>query len=449
MQHFVEQQLLAVGFARDDSLLVAVSGGVDSVVLLHLFLELQAEHGLCLQVAHLDHQIRPESSADADFVRQLCGRLNLPCHIEVCNVPEFAAEQKISIEMAARQVRRDFLQRIADEIGAHLIVLAHHRDDQVETFFQRLLRGSGTAGLAAMRTVQDRWWRPLLACSRQQILAYAAARQLRWVEDASNADPSYLRNRLRHQLLPQLRELNPQLDERWSELCNQLQDEDDYWQQQVAEVLPGLIKASMEGLRLDLKSLVALPKALRIRVLRGALRQLRGDLQRLSAVHLNAIEALLQAERSQAQLNLPGCWVARRYQDLWLRCEPPTLLPDYQLELPVPGELLLPCGRVVQVCLQDEQQGESPRVAELCVAELRFPLSVRNWRSGDSFTPQGMLGSKRLKRFFGDQKVELEERNRIPLLVSGGTILWLMGQRRSRHAEAGQKAGQILRLELI
>jgi tRNA(Ile)-lysidine synthase len=449
MLYSVEQQLPAAGFARGDSLLVAVSGGVDSVVLLHLLCNLGEEHGLCLQVAHLDHQIRSESAADAEFVRQLCERLNLPCSIEKCNVPELAAEQKISIEMAARQARRDFLQRIADKIGASLIALGHHRDDQVETFFQRLIRGSGTAGLAAMRTVQDRWWRPLLSCSRQQILAYAAAQQLRWVEDASNADPSYLRNRLRHQLLPQLRQLNPQLDERWQQLCGQLQDDNDYWQQQVAEVLPGLIKSSDDGLRLHLQPLLALPRALRMRVLRETLRRLRGNLQRLEAVHLYAIDALLRSERSQSQLDLPGCWVARRYQELWLRCEPPTLLADYQFILPVPGELLLPCGRVVRACLQDEQQGESLRVAEFCLSELSFPLTVRNWRPGDSFAPQGMLGSKRLKRFFSDQKVELEERNRIPILVSDGPILWLLGQRRSRHAEAGQKAGQILRLELI
>ena len=449
MHQTLMQQIRRARLLGEDTLLVGVSGGVDSVLLLHLLYELRAEHGLRLQVAHLNHQIRPESSADADFVRELCVDLDLPCTVACCDVPQLAAAQKVSIEMAARQARRDFLQQVAAEIGASVIALAHHRDDQVETFFQRLVRGSGTSGLAAMRSLQGPWWRPLLDCSRQQILACAVERGLAWVEDASNADPAYLRNRLRHNLLPQLRELNPQLDSRWYELCRQLQDEDDYWADQVAAVFPGLVVACVDGLRLRREGLLGLPRALCVRVLRESLRQVRGDLQRLEAVHLNSIDVLLRAERSQAQLDLPGCWVARRYEELWFRRVPPVSLVDYKLELPVPGELQLPCGRVVSARLQDEQQGESPRVAEFCAAALEWPLIIRNWRAGDSFTPEGMSGTKRLKCFFGDEKIELEERSRIPLLVSGGTILWLLGQRRSGHAVAGQKVGQVLRLELI
>ncbi|HEY5672856.1 MAG TPA: tRNA lysidine(34) synthetase TilS [Malonomonas sp.] len=449
MRQSLLRQIQLAGLVRGDSLLVGVSGGVDSVVLLHLLHELGTETGLQLQVAHLDHQIRPESSADADFVRQLCAEKGLPCLVECCAVQQLAAEQKLSLEMAARQARREFLQRAAAEVEAAAIVLAHHRDDQVETFFQRLVRGSGTSGLTAMRSLQGQWWRPLLECSREQILVYAAENGLTWVEDASNADPAYLRNRLRHQFLPQLRELNPQLDQRWQELCRQLQDEDDYWTRQVEAVFPLIVSSGEDGLRLQRDGLLALPRALRVRVLREALRQLRGDLQRLEAVHLSAIDGLLSGERSQAQLDLPGCWVARRYQELWFRNEAPILLPDYQLELPMPGELQLPCGRIVRTCLQDEQLGESLRVAEFSVSALNGPLVIRNWRAGDSFSPEGMQGTKLLKCFFGDEKVELEERRRVPLLVSGATILWLLGRRRSGHATAGQNAGQVLRLELV
>ena len=449
MRQRLLQQIKKVGLAAGDSLMVAVSGGVDSVVLLHQLYALRDELGLHLQVAHLDHQIRPEGSADAEFVRLLCARLNVPCHIEVRDVPAFAKEQKISIEMAARMARHEFLLRCADRVGAALIALAHHRDDQVETFFLRLLRGSGTAGLAAMQDVRDRWWRPLLDCSRQQILTFASSQGLQWVEDASNADFTYLRNRLRHQVLPQLRELNPQLDDRCGELCRQLQADNDYWQQQIAAILPGLITASEDGLRLRREDVLVLPRAVRMRVLRAALQCLRGDLQRLEAVHLNAIDEMLSAERSQAHLDLPGCWAARRYQDLWLRNRAPDVVADYQLELISPGELLLPCGRLLRSSLGDEQLGESPTVVEFCASELVFPLIVRNWRHGDCFAPEGMSGHKRLKRFFGDQKVEMEERSRTPLLVSDATILCLLGQRRSRYAKADLSAGKILRLELI
>lgn len=449
MRSSLKKQISAAALQPGDSLLVAVSGGVDSVVLLRLLHELSGELGLRLQVAHLDHQIRLESSADADFVRQLCTELNVPCVVEACDVPRLADERGISLEMAGREARREFLLRQADLLGAQLIALAHHRDDQVETFLLRLLRGSGVAGLAAMQALQGRWWRPLLDCSREQILEVAQQQRLRWVEDQSNADPVFLRNKLRHQLLPQLREINLQVDERLAELCRQLQVDETYWQQQVEKTLSGLIVSTQDGLRLDRQKLLVLPEALRIRVIRGALRQLRGDLQRLESVHLRAVDELLTGTRSQAQLDLPGCWVARRYETLWLRDQAAAPLPDYDLLLPVPGELKLPCGRILSAQLSMEPSGESALAAEFLWSEIDRPLRVRNWRAGDSFAPQGMVGTKKIKRLFGDRKVELEERSRVPLLVSGEQILWLAGVRRSRFASIATASGEILRLELL
>jgi len=195
--------------------------------------------------------------------------------------------------------------------------------------------------------------------------------------------------------------------------------------------------------------LLNLHPALRLRLLREALRRVRGDLQRIESIHLKAVDQLLLASRSQAQFDLPGCWAARRYDCLWLRAKPPEPLPAYELELPVPGELELPCGRVLLAVLQDEQGGESAQVAEFACAELVGELRVRSWRPGDRFAPSGMTGHKQLKAFFSDEKVELEERARAPLLTCGGEIVWVAGKRRSRHAAAEGKAGKILRLELI
>lgn len=449
MQKTLERQIPAAGLEHGAPLVVAVSGGADSVVLLHLLHELADRYGLRLHVAHLNHQVRPEGSNDADFVRHLCAKLKLPCVVESVDVPVLAAEMGVSLEMAGREARRKFLLRHADRVGARLIAVAHHRDDQVETFFLRLLRGSGVAGLSAMQFRQDRWWRPLLECSREQILAYARRHKLGWVEDQSNSDPAFLRNRMRHQLLPQLREINLQFDERVSELCRQLRADELYWQQQVKVQLPALIVSTHDGLRLDRQKLLALPEALRIRVLREALRQVRGDLQRLEAVHLRAVSELLTGERSQAQLDLPGCWVARRYETLWLREQAPVKLKPYELSLPVPGELLLPCGRTLRAQLQAEPSGESATVAEFAWAGVAAPLEVRNWRPGDCFTPQGIDGHKKIKRLFGDLKVESEERSRVPLLLSAGEILWVAGLRRSSHASVAASSGEILRLELF
>nr|MDA3901901.1 tRNA lysidine(34) synthetase TilS [Desulfuromusa sp.] len=430
-------------------LLVAVSGGVDSVVLLHLLCSVAESLNLSLKVAHLDHQIRPESGADADFVRELCREWRLPCHIESCNALALAKQERVSLEMAGRQARRDFFQRIAGQIDAEQVVLAHHRDDQVETFLLRLLRGSGLSGLAAMRVQQGIWWRPLLSCSREQILDYARQHKLSWVEDKSNRDPIFLRNRFRTQIIPQLLEINPNFDSQIAGLTRQLQLEDDYWQEQVAQNFEKLIVSHDDGLRLNRTALLTLHQALRVRLLREALRLVRGDLQKIEAVHLHAIEGVLTGQRSQAQLDLPGCWVARRYETLWLRSNAPKVAEPFDLSLPIPGELELPDGRVLRVTLQDEQEGESLNVAEFSFAKLLQPLRVRSWQAGDRFEPFGMVGRKRLKHYFADNRVELEDRLKTPLLVSGETILWVAGMRRSRHALAVHDCGEILRVELF
>jgi len=430
-------------------LLVAVSGGVDSVVLLHLLYSLTETLDLSLQVAHLDHQIRQESAADAVSVADLCAQWDLPCHIEVCAVPALAEQGKISLEMAGRQARREFLQRISKQTGAERIVLAHHQDDQVETFMLRLLRGSGQSGLVAMRVHQGIWWRPLLNCSREQILDYARQHNLSWVEDESNRDPAFLRNRLRVQIIPQLREINPRFDKRIAGLTQQLQLEEGYWQEQVEREFVDLIVSHNDGLRLSRTALLAKHQALRLRLLREALRQIRGDLQKIEAIHIYAIEDMLTGQRSQAQLDLPGCWVARRYETLWFRASAPESLELFDILLDIPGELELPDGRVLRTTLQDEQEEESLIVVEFAFAGLQLPLRVRNWRAGDRFEPQGMVGHKKLKRFFADKRIELEGRLNTPLLVSGKTILWVAGKRRSRHAVAGHDNGRILRIELL
>ena len=432
-----------------ESLLVAVSGGVDSVVLLHALKSVSAELGITLEVAHLDHQIRPESSADADFVQKLCVQWDVSCHVESCDVPVLAGEGKISLEMAGRQARRELLLRVVGGMDAGLIAVAHHRDDQVETFMLRLLRGSGQSGLSSMRIQQGLWWRPLLGCSREQIVAYARHHELCWVEDQSNSDPTFLRNRLRSQLLPQFVEINPQFYNRVAGLTEQFQAEDDYWQEQVERHFADLLVSHHDGLRLSRTALLALHPALRMRILREALHQVRGTLQRIESVHLQAIESLLVSQRSQAQLDLPECWVARRYQTLWFRDVAPLLPKPFDLSVSIPGELELPDGRVLRVSLQPEQEGESLNVTEYSFADLPQSLRVRSWRAGDRFEPSAMVGHKRLKNFFVDNRVELEQRLNTPLLVSGEEILWVAGMRRSRHAIAGHDKGPVLRVELL
>ncbi len=431
-----------------ERLLVAVSGGVDSVVLLHLLKARADEHGLQLQVAHLDHRIRGESRHDAAFVEQLCAEWRIPCHSGERDVPALAQQGKMSLEMAGRLARREFLLTAARNAGSELIALGHHQDDQVETFMLRLLRGSGRSGLACMRGRDGIWWRPLLGVRREEILAYARGQQLRWVEDQSNQDARFTRNRIRHGLVPLLKEINPGYAERMTATIEQFQAEEDYWQNLVGAVFNDYLLADDDGLRLSCKLLLDCPRALRLRLYREGLRRVRGDLQRIEGAHLAAIDGLLHGLKSQAQIDLPGGWAARRYDSLWFRVAAPDTPSPFVGKLPIPGELRLPDGARLRARLIERTAGESPTAIELDRAQLGASLTVRRWRWGDRFVPSGMTGHKKLKRFFGDQRVELEERRESLVLLDGEEILWLIGRRRSAQAVVAAETPEILRLEL-
>lgn len=429
--------------------LVAVSGGVDSVVLLSVLKSLEVECCLDLQVAHLNHQLRRESGDDALFVADLSRRLNIPCHVRSVDVGVLAKQQKISLEMAGREARRSFLLEIAEQVGAQRVALAHHQDDQAETFLMRLVRGSGQSGLACMRERQGSWWRPLLEVGRQQIMTYAKQNQLDWVEDLSNAESIYTRNLIRHQVMPKLREINPQYSVRISETARQLQLEEDYWLQQVKKRMEEVRLPSVDGSRMCRSALLDTHTALRFRLYRQILMVIRGGIGGIESVHLGAIDDLLTGERSQAQIDLPGAWVARRYESIWFRQESPVLTPFPVSVLPVPGELCLPDGKRLRATLSNVMSEETVAAVEFSLAQLTLPLTVRHWQPGDRFVPSGMKGHKKLKRYFSDNQVEIEGRKRVLVLTSQEGIQWVIGMRRSAYANATSDCSEILRLELL
>lgn len=429
-------------------LLLGISGGVDSVVLLDLLTVLAPVFNLQLRVFHLDHCMRAESHADAAFVEELCSRLDIPCHVARVDVPKLAEERGVSLETTGRDVRRGKMEQLAAEQGCRRIVLGHHRDDQAETFLQRLLRGSGLSGLQAMRADDGLYWRPLLDFSRARIDAYARQRQLVWVEDRSNADPQFLRNRLRHQLLPHLTEYNPRIVERLASLSRQLQREEDYWQRLLNEHWPRLEQEEQDGLRLDCAYLRGCHPALQLRLLREALRRLRGELAGIEAVHLEALRELLDAAAPQGELNLPGCWAARRYDSLWLRDAPPCIEP-FQRTL-VPGvPLSLPDGRHLLAEYTAFARGESLYQTEFDAGALGGELEIRSLQPGDRFVPSGMEGQRKIKDFLIDLKLEKEARQKLPLLVCDGEILWLVGLRRSNRARVMEGSREILSVRLF
>jgi tRNA(Ile)-lysidine synthase len=439
-----EQGLVSVG----DRVLVALSGGPDSVALLHLLVGASRRLDLELHAAHLDHALREESREDARFVSSLCSSLGLPLIVERCDVAALARLHRQGLEEAARNQRRRFLLATARKLGCAAIALGHHRGDQAETVLHRLLRGAGPTGLAAMRPRNGLFIRPLLSFSREEILTFLSERRHDFVEDASNRERRFTRNRIRLDLLPLLREFNPRVEEHLAGLARRFGEDEDFWKAEAARALADLRQAGDREAWLDRARLLALHPALRFRVLRLALGEVRGHLDGLAAVHFHALEDLLRNGPVQGEIHLPSAWAARRYQRLWLRAAPPDEYPPFEQVVDGPGTVVLPDGRRLLFGLTEAPRGEHSGAVEFAACREAFPLTVRTFRPGDRFHPLGAPGGKKLKDFFIDQKVERETRFSLPL-VDAGEILWVVGMRRCAGYGTKPGKGPVLRIELL
>ncbi|MDY0190108.1 MAG: tRNA lysidine(34) synthetase TilS [Desulfuromonas sp.] len=433
----VETQLLTALNRHDliphgGRVLVAVSGGIDSVCLLHALLATKKDGAAFdIVVAHIDHGLRCESAADAQFVRSLCADLNLDCHLLKVDVKALALQRKQGLEEAGRSARRKFLQQVAKDANCDCIALAHHRDDQAETVLLRLTRGCGVSGLAAMRWRDGLFIRPLLGVGREQIVRYIHQCGIDYVEDASNSSLAYARNRVRHQVLPQLGRLNPSVATQLAKISSVVELEESYWQQQVNGVVQRLVTWHNGELRIGCAELLQEHPALYMRVLRYCLEQIRGHLQRIEMVHIDAVAALLHNGRPQRELNLPQAWVARRYDELVFRTVQPTISPVFSMVVDGAGDYPLPDGSLLRIEFTSEREIESADCVEFDAQTVCFPLWLRSVQAGDRMTCAGMTGHKKVKKIFAEHQVELEKRQSALVLGRGHEVLWLLGLRRS------------------
>jgi tRNA(Ile)-lysidine synthase len=424
---------------RGDLLLVAVSGGADSVALLHALLQLRGKFGFRLAVAHLHHGIRgKDADADAAFVRRLAKRLKL-AFVEGCaDIPHQARTTGLSLEMAARVERYNFFHRVAEKLGAAAIAVAHNADDQVETILLRIARGTGPDGLAGMGPVSERDGlkiiRPLLGVTRADIVAYLKQQRLRWREDASNRDLHHLRNRVRHEILPLLeRRLNPQIRAALLRMADVIRDENAE-NDQVALML--VLVA-----HLSVKQLQEVGRARQRRILRQWLFMGKVETDRISFDAIESILALLTDQRGTKFLDLGGGWkVVRRYNELTLERSPDAATPRWKLDIKRHRGI---------VKEKPTMPGHLPAHATIsAMAVGGSPLLVRAAQPGDRMAPLGMDGTKKLQDIFTDAKVPRDQRARIPVVECRGEIVWLPGYRVARGWEVPNPQSRSLRLTL-
>jgi tRNA(Ile)-lysidine synthase len=469
----VRETILAHGMiGKGESVLVAVSGGADSVALTHVLVSLASELSIRLALAHLNHGLRPqEAERDADFVAALADELDLPCHIDTVDVRSFQQQHKLSLEDAARRVRHRFLQTTAERHAYSKIALGHHADDNAELILMFLLRGSGSAGLAGIPALREGVFiRPLIRTRRAEILHYLHAAGRHYVTDATNMDLRYLRNRVRHQLIPMLRAAyNPKIVEALNRLASIIVAENQWMEELVDPLMAtSTICREPEQVVLSLSALASLPLAARRRIVRRAICGLKGDLRRITLAHVDQILKLAECPVPDKRLNLPQHIEVWKQLDTLIvlqrpgaaqkgperhRAELPWAAYEYRLSLPDTLRIseIDAILRITEITPEQVPKLTlvGSHTAYFDLDQLHFPLVVRNFRAGDHFSPLGTSGRQKLKKFFIDHKVERAERRNCPILVSRGQIVWIAGHRVGHAARIRDETRRVLKAELI
>jgi tRNA(Ile)-lysidine synthase len=468
--------------AEGETVVVGVSGGPDSLCLLHVLNRLREGYGIELHVAHLDHRLRGlESEEDAAFVARLAEEWGLPATVEARDVPQLARESKLAIEEAARQARYSFLGQVAQAVGARRIAVGHNADDQTETIVMHWLRGAGLAGLRGMLPQTDLGkmrleaaWpdhpplhlhliRPLLETSRTEIEAYCRQHGLKPRFDRSNLDTTYYRNRLRHELIPYLESYNPNIREVVRRSAQVIGDDYSFLQAELKRVWPVVVSSeSGEAITFDLDRWRALSTSQQRSTLREAVHRLRRSLRNINWIHIENALSALRAKPAGTQVTLPqGLMLTIGYHDFTVVDEGYVPEVDWPLlfvesfPVAVPGVTELPDS---DWCLEAaiigrEKLGEDyldnpdPWQASLDYERVGAELVLRQRCSGDRFQPLGLGGhEKSLHTFMIDVKIPRSLRGFLPIVASSRHIVWVAGWRVDERAKITESTERVLHL---
>lgn len=436
---FIREEHLISGRQK---LVIAVSGGPDSVCLLHILVKLQKELDINLHVAHLNHQLRGgESEADARFVAELAHRLDISANIERGDVKAYQAQHHASLEEAARLVRYEFLSEVAQLVKAERVAVGHTLNDNVETILMHLIRGSGTGGLRGLQPL-SRWRslsasltviRPLLELTREETADYCRQHQLTPRLDASNLSLSPLRNRIRHQLLPQLQKYNPQVAEALLRMARIATDDLAFIDREVARLWRKVAHIQGNTVILNKKSFIDLPSALKRHLLRTSIEELMGNLKDIEARHIEEIMDALDKPAGK-RISLPdGLTFTIEYSRYVLGPDSAALSPfpilENESELNIPGETSIPGWDIEAIIADPSGIGEANNDFTACFDfdKVGNKLTVRRRRPGDRFQPLGMSQPKKLNKFMIDARIPQAWRPRIPIVSSTEQIIWVVG----------------------
>ena len=410
VQQFITEKSL---FVREDKLILGISGGADSVCLMHVFLEL----GYSFELAHCNFNLRgEESDADEYFVTDLAKKYQLKIHVKQFDTLVYAAENKISTQMAARDLRYAWFEKLRIKSSAKYLAIAHHANDDVETFFINLVRGSGLKGFLGIKEKNNAIIRPLLSVSRLEIEQYLKDRGLVFREDSSNASVKYLRNKIRHELIPLLAQMNPSIQQTVKDEMRILEGVAQIYASKVEEVRKDLTQEKNGIVQLEISALLALNP------LHSYLYEL------LSAYGFYAVEAISKALQGQSGKQ----FFSSTHQLVVDRENIFISLLNKENEVFEITEKTISLVHPLVInfkVIADKTIIYDNNIAQLDVDKLKFPLTLRKWKEGDKFIPLGMKKFKKLSDFFIDSKFSIIDKQEQWLLCSGVDIVWVLGCR--------------------
>jgi tRNA(Ile)-lysidine synthase len=438
--------------SRGDRVVVAVSGGPDSVCLLHLLLQISQELALKLFVAHLNHMLREEAIEEENFVRELAEKYSLPFYSERIEVAKKLRKGE-TLEEGARRIRYDFFRRVGERFSAEKIALGHNADDLVETVLLNLIRGTGIRGLRGIPPVRKEgsitFIRPLIEIWREEITQYLEKRDIPYMIDRSNLSLEFTRNKIRHRVIPLLEEINPKvklaihrLGEIAGEINSFIEDEVRKGKEKI------LVGKSESSLLLDIKRLFAFHPALQKEIIRSVLAEFTNY-----EMGREEIERILEVGRSGGAITLPGKIDVRRVGDVLQFEKGKESKIEYEIPLNIPGSTSIPeVGVRIEAEIIEGQhlvKDASCREVTLDMEGIKGRLIARNWRKGDRFIPLGMRNKKKLQDIFVDKKIPREERGRIPIICDEEGIIWVVGVAISERVKVGEKTRRVLYLRAI
>ncbi len=432
-------------FNKNDRLLLAISGGVDSMVMLHLC----RQCGFSFETAHCNFHLRSdESDRDEAFVEHYCRQAKIKVYLKHFNTTEFAKNTGISIEMAARKLRYEWFEQLRTDNNLDFILTAHHLNDEAETFHINISRGTGIRGLSGIPEKSGRIVRPMLHFTRNQIETYAKDNSIPYRTDSSNESDEFTRNKIRHRIIPELKKINPGYLESVAKTIRNLKDVKRIYLKQIEDTRKEILHEKEDKVYIDIKKLQTL----------SPLKTYLYELLRPYRFNESTVKDIINSFNSSPGLMFysPTHRLIRDRENLIIT-KTGKIAPQ-EFQIPAPGKTYLfnksqPDEIILHPVIIENTKGlnipNGKKNAWFDHANIRFPLYLRKWQTGDFFYPFGMKGKKKLSNYFIDNKIPRDEKEKIWLLCSGNDIIWIVGYRTDNRYRVQKSTAQILSIEIL